>query len=269
MLIVVSPAKTLDMQAQKNPLPVSTPVFLDESQILIDTLKKLSAPQLSQLMAISDDLAQLNVQRNHDWHIPFTTTNAKPALFAFRGDVYEGLDADSLTADDIAFAENHLRILSGLYGLLKPLDLMQAYRLEMGTRLHNVRGSNLYQFWGNRVTDAVNDALQASGAPALINLASNEYFKVLQPKRVAARIVTPQFLDRKNGQYKIISFYAKRARGLMASWIIRQRITDPEQLKAFTVEGYRFDAERSVGDDWAFLREERREELREEPHAAA
>lgn len=255
MLIVISPAKTLDMQPSERRLPVTQPAFLPDSQQLIDILRQHTAVQLRELMDISDDLATLNVERNRAWRTPFTIKNAKPALLAFRGDVYEGLDVDSMSDADIEFAQRHLRILSGLYGVLRPLDLMQAYRLEMGTRLVNPRGANLYQFWGERVTQQVNAALVQAQAAVLLNLASNEYFKVLKPKQVSARIITPQFLDLKNGQYKMISFYAKRARGLLSSWVIRQRVNDPERIKAFAGEGYRFDAARSQGDDWVFVRD--------------
>jgi len=255
MLIVISPAKTLDMQADARKLRVTQPSFLADSQQLIDVLRQQSATQLSELMDISDELATLNVARNHAWKTPFTTKNAKPALLAFRGDVYEGLDVDSMTSEDIDFAQRHLRILSGLYGVLKPLDLMQAYRLEMGTRLANPLGTNLYQYWGDRVTREVNAALAHVKADVLLNLASNEYFKVLKPKQISARIITPQFLDLKNGQYKMISFYAKRARGLLSSWVIRNRVAEPEQIKAFEGEGYRYDVGRSQGDDWVFVRD--------------
>jgi hypothetical protein len=205
-------------------------------------------------MKLSDKLAGLNVARYESWAPPFTLANAKQAVLAFKGDVYTGLDAETLDEDGLAFAQNHLRILSGLYGVLKPLDLMQAYRLEMGTKLANPAGKDLYAFWG----DDIQDSLKAEPAledNVLINLASNEYFKAVKAKTLAARIITPVFKDWKNGQYKMISFYAKKARGLMSRYIIDHRLNEPEQIKAFDYEGYRFSEEMSKGDEWVFIRD--------------
>ncbi|NVK39835.1 MAG: peroxide stress protein YaaA [Oceanospirillaceae bacterium] len=254
MLTVISPAKTLDYDTPPTTDRHTQPEWLDQSQLLIDELRTLSVQDVAGLMKLSDKLASLNVARYESWSRPFSPDNAKQALLAFKGDVYTGLDAETLSDEDLAFAQQHLRMLSGLYGLLKPLDLMQPYRLEMGTKLGNARGKDLYAFWGSRLTDALNAELGGS-EPVLVNLASNEYFKSIQPKALKARLITPVFKDWKNGQYKIISFYAKKARGLMARYIIRNRIEDPEQLKGFDLEGYRFDPETSKGDTWVFIRD--------------
>jgi uncharacterized protein len=254
MLTVISPAKTLDFDTPPTTDRHSQPAYLDQSQLLIDELRTLAVQDVAQLMKLSDKLASLNVARYASWERPFNADNAKQALLAFKGDVYTGLDAQSLTADDLDFAQSGLRILSGLYGLLKPLDLMQPYRLEMGTKLGNSRGKDLYQFWGPRLTEALNQEL-AQSSPVLVNLASNEYFRSVQPKVLDARLITPVFKDWKNGQYKIISFYAKKARGLMARYIIQNRIQDPEQLRAFDIDGYRFAPSMSEGDTWVFIRD--------------
>jgi hypothetical protein len=205
-------------------------------------------------MGVSDKIAQLNANRYNQWQLPFTKTNSKQSLFAFKGDVYTGLDADTLDDASLEFSQQHLRILSGLYGVLKPLDLMQAYRLEMGTKLANSKGTNLYQFWGNQIGEFLEaDPAMADGI--LINLASNEYFKAVNAKKLNVRIITPAFKDWKNGQYKMISFYAKKARGLMTRYIIDHNIEQPEQLKNFDSEGYRFSQEMSEGDNWVFIRD--------------
>lgn len=254
MLIVISPAKTLDYETAPITDVYSQPAYLDQSDVLIERLRTLSVQDVAGLMKLSDKLASLNVARYESWSRPFTPDNAKQALLAFKGDVYTGLDAESLSSDDLAFAQSHLRILSGLYGLLKPLDLMQPYRLEMGTRLDNVRGKDLYAFWGTRLTEALNHEL-GGPEPVLVNLASNEYFKSVKPKQLDARLITPVFKDWKNGQYKMISFYAKKARGLMTRYIIQNRIKDPERIKDFDLEGYRFAESMSEGDTWTFIRD--------------
>ncbi len=254
MLIVVSPAKTLDYES---PLPTdeySCPELLEESEQLIRRLRDLSVLDLVELMHVSKKIAELNFERYRDWHLPFTPENARQALFAFKGDVYTGLDAYSMGAEDIAFAQQHLRMLSGLYGVLRPLDLMQPYRLEMGTRLSTSRGKNLYEFWGDIITDHLNAQLADSGSEVLVNLASNEYFKAVRPQRFAGRIVTPLFKEYKNGQYRIIGVYAKRARGLMSRFIIDNRIEDPLDLQAFDREGYAFNPALTDGDNWVFSR---------------
>ena len=255
MLIVLSPAKTLDYDTPAPTAEHGKPDFIDDAAELVGVLKTLAPSGIASLMGISDTLAALNAGRYAAWSKRrFTAASAKQALFAFNGDVYEGLDAASLTAKQIAYAQSHLRILSGLYGVLRPLDLMQAYRLEMGTRLANPRGKDLYAFWGDRVTQALNDVLDAHGTKTLVNLASEEYFKAVRPKRLAARVVTPVFEDWKNGRYKIISFHAKRARGLMARYAAVKGIKDAEKLKGFASEGYGFDAGASTGDVWVFRR---------------
>jgi len=254
MLTVISPAKTLDFDT-----PVSTDVFtqpahLTQSRKLIRRLRELNASDLSRLMNVSGSLAELNQQRFKQWKTPFRPDNARQALFAFKGDVYLGLDAYSMNAGDFEFAQDHLRILSGLYGLLRPLDLMQPYRLEMGTRLDTDAGSNLYQFWDGRITRSLNQELKQAGSNTLINLASGEYFKAVRPKQLRADIITPAFKEFHKGEYRFIQFHAKKARGLMARYLIDQRIDDAEGLKDFDVEGYRFDAGMSSGSDWVFTR---------------
>lgn len=255
MLMIISPAKTLDYES---PLATEThtqPDFLDDACELIDQLKELEPHQVSNLMSISDKLGQLNAERFQSWHTPFTPDNARQAVLAFKGDVYTGLDAESFSSEDFSFAQKHLRILSGLYGLLKPLDLMQPYRLEMGTRFENTRGKDLYAFWGSKITEALNQLL-ASDDKVLVNLASNEYFKSVQKKHLDARLVTPQFKDWKNGQYKMISFYAKKARGLMCRYAIQNRITQADDLKGFNLDGYYFSEDQSDNNNWVFLRDE-------------
>ncbi|PIE25276.1 MAG: hypothetical protein CSA60_01035 [Neptuniibacter caesariensis] len=255
MLIVVSPAKNLDYDTPSKTDQFTQPEFLDHAQVLIEQLKTLSVQDVAELMKLSDKLASLNVARYESWSPDFNQENAKQAVLAFNGDVYTGLDAATLSDEDLTFAQDHLRILSGLYGILKPLDLMQPYRLEMGTRLQNSRGKNLYEFWGNIISDRLNSELAQSKEPVLINLASNEYFKAAKEKNIQARVITPAFKDWKNGQYKMISFYAKKARGLMARYIIQNRIEEPEQLKGFDLDGYRFAESMSEGDTWTFIRD--------------
>lgn len=255
MLILISPAKTLDFETPAKIRSATQPAFLDDSAALVDELQGLSAKKLSSLMSISPKLGELNQQRFSDWQVPFTKRNAKQAALAFKGDVYTGLDAESFSESDFKFAQQHLRILSGLYGVLRPLDLMQPYRLEMGTRFANKRGKNLYEFWGDRITEALNKQLKALKADTIVNLASNEYFKAVNKKLLNATIVTPAFRDLSNGQYKMISFFAKKARGQMAAWIIRKKITDPTQLKSFKVAGYRFNPELSKPNAPVFTRD--------------
>ncbi|MFD2191887.1 peroxide stress protein YaaA [Pistricoccus aurantiacus] len=254
MLSILSPAKTLNFATPPTTEKYSLPDHLERSRQLIDILRGFSPPDLSRLMGISDKLAGLNAARYAEWSTPFTPDNAKPAAQAFQGDVYVGLEADTFDEQDSAFAQSHLRILSGLYGLLRPLDLIQPYRLEMGTPLPNPVGKDLYAFWKDTLTDALNQAIADSGSAVLINLASQEYFKAIDTNRLDARIITPIFKDEKNGQYKIISFYAKKARGLMSAWMIRQRLDDPQALKDFDVAGYRFNAAMSQDDSPTFIR---------------
>lgn len=256
MLIVVSPAKTLDYESPLVTERFTQPEFIEHSAELIEVCRQLTPADISALMKVSDKIAGLNVARFEQWRETFTPENARQAILAFKGDVYTGLDAQTLSDDDFEFAQSHLRMLSGLYGLLKPLDLMQPYRLEMGTRLANARGTNLYQFWGELITDKLNQALAAQGDNLLINLASNEYFKAVKPKNLNGQVFTPIFKDCKNGQYKVISFYAKKARGMMARYIIDNRIESIEELVKFDVAGYYFVEQESNGKELVFKREE-------------
>jgi len=254
MLMVISPAKTLDVERAPPCPQASQPQFLEHSAELITILRAYSPSDLARLMSISDSLAVLNAGRFSAWQQPFDQRNAKPALQTFMGDVYEGLDAASLNEQQLAWLQAHLRILSGLYGSLRPLDLMQPYRLEMGTRLTNARGKDVYAFWGETITTELNQVLDGHPAPVLVNLASAEYFKAVKPKLLQARVVTPVFQEQKQGQYKIVSFHAKRARGLMVRWAVEHQVEEPEALQAFSSEGYRFDPAASERDQWVFRR---------------
>ncbi len=255
MLLVISPAKNLDYETPAKTKQKSEPDFLEDAQELIDDLRELAPQDISKLMSISDKLGVLNYDRYQQWTTPFTEDNAKQAVLAFNGDVYTGLDANSFKADEYKFAQKHLRILSGLYGLLRPLDLMQPYRLEMGTKFANQRGKDLYQFWGETITEALNKQLKTVKSETLINLASNEYFKSVKAKSLNAEIITPVFKDWKGDKYKIISFYAKKARGLMAAYIIKNKLTDAEQIKGFDSEGYSFNEAMSTDKEWVFTRQ--------------
>lgn len=256
MLFVVSPAKNLDYDS---PAPIddfSYPDLLDEAAALVKICRQLSPQQLGSLMSISDKLAGLNAARFADWRTPFTEDNAKPAVFAFNGDVYTGLEAATLSAQDWQYGQRHMRILSGLYGVLKPLDLMQPYRLEMGTKLANSRGKDLYAFWHDSIVAKLNDALAAVDSDVLVNLASNEYFKAVQTKKLRASVITPVFKDTKNGQLKVISFYAKKARGLMARYIIEKKPNSVADLQSFDAAGYQFNAAMSSAKELVFCRPE-------------
>ena len=253
--MVISPAKTLDFETPANIRVATTPDFLEQSQQLINQLRDLSPTDISSLMGISEKLGLLNYDRFLNWHTPFDASNAKQSVLAFKGDVYTGLEAEQFSSDDYKFAQKHLRILSGLYGLLRPLDLIQAYRLEMGTKFGNEKGANLYQFWGDQITIAVNAQLKKTGSAVLLNLASNEYFKAVKGPLINAEIIVPVFKDFKNGKYKIISFYAKKARGRMASYVIKNRIDKVELIKKFDVDGYRFNEEMSTAREWVFTRD--------------
>ncbi|MFP3425329.1 peroxide stress protein YaaA [Pseudoalteromonas sp. SIMBA_162] len=257
MITVISPAKNLDYDTPPATDKFTQPELLEQSEELMKVCRELTPAQIGSLMKISDKLSGLNAARFSEWSQPFTINNAKQAALAFNGDVYGGLEASTLTASDLDYAQSHLRILSGLYGLLKPLDLMQAYRLEMGTKLENSRGKNLYEFWGSIIADKLNEVTKAQDAQYLVNLASNEYFKAVDKKALNAQIITPHFKDCKNGQYKVISFYAKKARGMMARYIIENQVTQLSQLKEFTVAGYYFSAEATTKElEPVFLREE-------------
>ena len=252
--MVISPAKTLDYQTPPTTKKSTQPQWLTQSQALMDTLKALAPQDISALMGISDKLGTLNYERYQQWQRPFTAGNAKQAVLAFKGDVYTGLQVETFTQDDLAFAQRHLRILSGLYGLLRPLDLMQPYRLEMGTRLATDRGKDLYQFWGDKITQGLNKQLKSLNSQTLVNLASNEYFKSVQTDKLAADVITPVFKDAKNGQYKIISFFAKKARGAMSAWAIKHRVTRVQQLKKFDGDDYGYNPELSTNTEWVFTR---------------
>uniref|UniRef100_A0A2A4ZBI7 UPF0246 protein COB13_01260 n=1 Tax=OCS116 cluster bacterium TaxID=2030921 RepID=A0A2A4ZBI7_9PROT len=260
MQIIISPAKTMDFETAPVTDIYTQSEFLNKSRTLNTALKQHKAAGISKLMGLSDNLATLNVARYKAWKLPFTPNNAKQAVLAFKGDVYIGLDAESMSADDFTFTQQHLRILSGLYGLIKPLDLIMPYRLEMGTRLATQKGTNLYQYWGDSLTLALNKEAKGEAYEGeenvLINLASNEYSKVINRKKLKAKLITPVFKDQKNGKYKVISFFAKRARGLMTRYIVDNRLTEAEALKAFTVSGYYFDLEQSTDTDFVFLRNE-------------
>lgn len=256
MLIALSPAKSLDFETPASTSKFTMPEFLNESQQLIDQLKDFTPDQLATLMKISDKLASLNVARYGSWTRPFTIENAKQAFLCFTGDVYRGLDATTLDQKGLDYAQTKVRMLSGLYGILKPLDLMQPYRLEMGSRLQNKNGKDLYAFWGDKLNEKVSAELATDEFPTLINLASKEYFTSLKLPTLRYRVITPVFKDWKNGQYKHINFYAKKARGLMTRYAIDHQIEEPELLKDFDYEGYQFDESLSAENDWIFTRKQ-------------
>jgi len=251
VLTLLSPAKTLDFSAAPKGLPATKPHFGKDIALLLERCKKLDVASLRKLMKLSQPLAELNHQRFQDMKLPFTLKNSKPSLLAFQGDVYKKLDAGSLTKRDLAWAQNHIRILSGFYGLLRPLDLIQPYRLEMGTRLDNERGKNLYEFWGDRLVDELNGDRQGK---VVLNLASNEYFKAVPERRLTSRLVTAVFQEIRDGKPKVIAFSAKRARGLMARYVVENRIDDPKGLKDFAEDGYGFRKDLSETDRLVFTR---------------
>lgn len=256
MLILISPAKSLDFETPSSIQNYSEARFLKESNTLIKQLRKFSTDEISDFMGISPKLAQLNFERFVNWQLPFNMENAKQAILAFKGDVYTGLDAISLTEAELQTAQTDLRILSGLYGILKPLDLIQAYRLEMGKKLQTTKGKNLYEYWGDKITHEINSTLKEKEDKHIINLASNEYFKSVNKKKLKAEIITPVFKDLKNGHYKVISFFAKKARGLMTRFIIQNQITNPEHLKAFNSDGYVFNPHLSKNQELVFTRDQ-------------
>ena len=238
MLILLSPAKSLIEGSAVTDLPTTQPAMLDQTETLMKTTRRLSAPKLQQLMGISSKLAVLNRQRFRNWTTPFTTENARQAVLTFNGDVYRGLDASTLNGEDLAFAQEHLVILSGLHGALRPLDLIQPYRLEMGTRLKTRRGKDLYRFWGDRITKQLNLLTEGRDDRTIVNLASAEYFNSVQTDKLAGRLVTPVFKDVKDDKARVLSFFAKAARGMMARWAIQNRVTSADQLRAFDGGGY-------------------------------
>ena len=255
MLMVISPAKKLDYESSPTTQLFSDADFLNDAEELITQLRELTPPGVAELMKISDKLGDLNFGRYLDWDKNLNLDNARQALLAFKGDVYVGLAAETMSEQDLQWSQNRLRILSGLYGLLRPLDLIKAYRLEMGTRFANGRGKDLYEFWGSKITDALNEVLAGQPMPTLVNLASNEYFKSVQVDKLNAEIITPVFKDWKGDKYKVISFYAKKARGSMVGYAIRERIEDVELLKQFDGEGYSYNAAMSSAREWVFTRD--------------
>ncbi|MBN8523642.1 MAG: peroxide stress protein YaaA [Rickettsiales bacterium] len=253
MIVVISPSKTLDFSG-KSKGEYTIPDFLENSIELLKVLCKLTVSEIAGLMDLSEKLAVLNYRRYHDFSIPFTLENSRQAIYAFKGDVYEGLDAEAFTQEDIKYTQSHLRIISGLYGLLRPLDLIQPYRLEMGIKLSNQNYKNLYEYWGNKITVKLNELLKTGGNNLLVNLASTEYFKVLNPKLFNARLVTPVFKERKNREYKVIPIFAKKARGLMASYIIKHRVENSDGIKQFREDGYGFNPNLSTETELVFTR---------------
>lgn len=240
MLILISPAKTLDFESKVKTRTFTQPDFLRDSKMLVKEMQTRTAQDISEMMHVSSNIAELNFFRYLNFSTPFTPENARQAIYAFRGDVYTGIDIDSWKSADVRYAQDHLRILSGLYGVLRPLDLIQPYRLEMGIGLKNKKGDDLYAFWGDKITKAINEAIEGQRSKVLINLASQEYFKSVNTTKLEAELVSPVFKDYKNGNYKIISFFAKKARGQMSAWIIQNRVRKPEDLKSFDVDGYAY-----------------------------
>lgn len=256
MLIVISPAKTLDFESTPTTKKFSQPQLLKQSEQLIDVLTTKSPLDIEKLMGVSPKLAELNVERYHQWSRPFKLSNSKQAILAFRGDVYTGMQGETFTEKQLEYTQDHLRILSGLYGILRPLDLIQAYRLEMGIKLENPAGKNLYEFWNLTITNNINKQLQSIDSKILLNLASNEYFKSVKAKSITAKVVTPVFKDWKNGQYKMISFFAKKARGSMSAWVLKNKVKTVKKLTQFDVDGYCYNAELSDPLNPVFLRKQ-------------
>lgn len=254
MITVISPAKALDFSTKSEIKLKSNIAFEKEAEFLVREMQKLLPPELEQLMKISRNLSELNHERFLTWKLPFNLKNAKQALLAFNGEVYNGIQAKTLDEKGLKFAQNHLRILSGLYGVLRPLDLIQAYRLEMGTKKEFGGSKNLYEFWKEKITANLNKEFEKIDEPVLVNLASNEYFKSIDKKKLKATIITPQFKQSKDGTYKMVAIFAKKARGLMSRFIIDNEITDVEELKAFNIDGYFFNNELSSGNNWVFTR---------------
>ena len=255
MLTVISPAKTLDFETRPGTRKATQPEFLERSAQLVADARALSPDDIRGLMGVSENIAELNHKRFMDWGLPFSLDNAKQSLLAFKGDVYTGLEAETMDTKQLNFAQKHLRILSGLYGLLRPLDLMQPYRLEMGLKFENSGGRNLYEFWGDDITDSLNASLGKSGSRVLVNLASNEYFRAVQAKGLDADIVTPVFRDLRGGKYKVVSFFAKKARGQMARFIIDNELNEPDGLKKFRKDGYKYNKAESTARELVFTRD--------------
>ena len=256
MIIVISPAKTVDFETPAETAKFTQPDFLTESNTLVREMRHYSHNDIKKLMSVSDKIADLNVARFKQFKTPFTTKNAKQAALAFKGDVYTGLNIDDFNSKDLDFAQKHLRILSGLYGLLRPLDLMQAYRLEMGLKLPVKKAKNLYEFWDNKITDKLNSEFKKQKENTLINLASNEYFKVIQKKNLEGTIITPAFKEARDDGFKMIGIYAKKARGMMSRYIIKNRIKNPQEIKTFNLDGYKFNKKLSSENNWVFTRKQ-------------
>jgi len=254
MLAILSPAKTLDFESKNNFSQHTHPEFIQDSAYLVDELKQMSSEDISNLMKISSALGELNIKRFKSWNVDFNNSNARQSILCFKGGVYIGLDVDSFSEGDLLYSQNTLRILSGLHGLLKPLDLIKPYRLEMGTSLKNKNGKNLYDFWGDKITNSLNTSLEQSNANCLLNLASNEYFKSVNYKKINVPIISVKFLDKKKDNYKIISFFAKKARGAMAAFVIKNKIRNANDLKDFNGLGYSFDDSRSEKESLVFTR---------------
>jgi hypothetical protein len=254
MLITLSPSKGQDFETPGPSKTYSKPRALKDSELLIKELREIRPKDIQQLMSVSENIAKLTADRYRAFRTPFTPKNAKQAIFAFKGDVYSGIDIEKYKEADLKYAQNHLRILSGLYGCLRPLDLIQPYRLEMKTKLHNARGDNLYQFWGDRITDELNNELEQQKQPVLVNLASNEYFRSVKPKKLKGRLLNINFKETRDGKTRVVAIFAKRARGMMADYILRNRIEDPEDIKQFREGGYRFSKQLSDDSQWTFVR---------------
>ncbi len=253
MIVLISPAKSLDF-SEPSVKTHSIPRLLERSAELVDILKTKTSTDIQKLMKVSEKIANLNVERYQSYSTPFSLDNAKQAVLAFKGDVYIGLDTENLNDSDLEFANQHIRILSGLYGLLRPLDLIQPYRLEMGTRLQNEKGTNLYHFWDTTITETINEDLKALNSNMVVNLASNEYYKSVKPKSLNAAVYNITFKDEKNGVFKVISFFAKKARGMMCHFIAKHKITNPEHLKAFDMGGYLYNEDLSKKREFVFTR---------------
>ena len=255
MLTVISPAKTLDFDTKPTTRRATQPEFLERSAQLVEQARALSPSDIQALMGVSENIANLNHERFMNWGTPFTLDNAKQSVLAFKGDVYTGLEADTMTREQLSFAQNHLRILSGLYGLLRPLDLMQPYRLEMGLKFANDQGKNLYEFWGDAINETLDRHVAKSGSRVLVNLASNEYFKSVKARTLDADVVTPIFKDLKGGKYRVVSFFAKKARGQMARFIIDHELNEPDGLKKFKQDGYQYSKSESSARELVFTRD--------------
>ena len=254
MIITLSPSKGQDFETPAATQRYSIPQQLEQTDILVEALRKYDLDALRSLMSVSENIGKLNVERFRQFTTPFTPENSKQALYAFKGDVYGSIEAETYTEQDLEFAQAHLRMLSGLYGYLRPLDLIQPYRLEMKTRLQNPRGEHLYACWGERITDLLNRDLAEQVEPTLVNLASNEYFKSIRPRKLEGRLLNINFKETRDGKSRVIAIFAKRARGLMANWIIRERIENSAALKTFALDGYRYDAALSDEKQWTFCR---------------